>query len=68
MHQQTGCKVGYDADYGRLGAFDSLHHPQQIFAVTDLNVSLKWEIHLGVVALRDRLTRLQSDRVMLEAW
>lgn len=56
-----GVKVGYDftreisggfeyyADYGRLGSFDSLHNQQQqIFAVTDLNVSPKWEINLGV--------------------
>ena len=56
-----GAKVGYDftpkincgfeyyADYGRLGAFDSLHEQQQqIFAVTDLNVSPKWEINFGV--------------------
>jgi len=56
-----GAKVGYDftpkincgfeyyADYGRLGAFDSLHEQQQqIFAVTDLNVSPKWEINIGV--------------------
>lgn len=56
-----GAKIGYDftkqisggveyyADYGRLGAFDSLHkQQQQIFAVTDLNVSPKWEINFGV--------------------
>jgi hypothetical protein len=56
-----GAKVGYDftnkvsggleyyADYGRLGAFDTLHQQQQqIFAVTDLNVSPDWEINLGV--------------------
>lgn len=54
-------KVGYDftpkisggfeyyADYGRLGSFDDLHNQQQqIFAVTDLNVSPKWEINFGV--------------------
>jgi hypothetical protein len=41
--------VEYYADYGRLGAFDSLHdQQQQIFAVTDLNVSPKWEINIGV--------------------
>jgi hypothetical protein len=39
----------YYADYGRLGAFDSLHdQQQQVFAVTDLNVSPKWEINIGV--------------------
>jgi hypothetical protein len=56
-----GVKVGYDitkkvnagveyyADYGRLGSPASLHdQQQQIFAVTDLNVSPKWEINFGV--------------------
>jgi hypothetical protein len=56
-----GVKVGYDftrvisggveyyADYGRIGAFDSFsNQQQQIFAVTDLNVSPKWEINVGV--------------------
>lgn len=56
-----GVKVGYDvtkkvnvgleyyADYGQIGAFDSLHdQQQQIFAVTDLSVSPKWEINFGV--------------------
>src|SRR6202161_3247147 len=56
-----GAKVSYDftreisggleyyADYGRLGSFDTLHNQQQqIFAVTDLNVSPKWEINIGV--------------------
>ena len=56
-----GFKVSYDftrqisggfeyyADYGRLGAFDDLRQQQQqIFAVTDLNVSPKWEINFGV--------------------
>src|ERR1700733_7566384 len=38
--------VEYYADYGRLGAFDSLHmQQQQIFFVSDLNVSPKWEIN-----------------------
>ncbi len=54
-------KIGYDfskkisggfeyyADYGRLGSFYSLHdQQQQIFAVTDLNVSPRWEINVGV--------------------
>src|ERR1700728_2290686 len=41
--------IEYYADYGRLGAFDSLHNLQQeVFAVTDLNVSPKWEINFGV--------------------
>jgi len=56
-----GAKVGYDftpkisggleyyADYGRIGVFDALHdQQQQIFAVTDLNVSPAWEINIGV--------------------
>jgi hypothetical protein len=56
-----GVKVGYDftkvvnagieyyADYGRLGDPYALHdQQQQIFAVTDLNVSPKWEINIGV--------------------
>jgi hypothetical protein len=41
--------IEYYADYGRLGAFDSLHNQQQqIFVVTDLNTSPKWEINIGV--------------------
>ncbi len=56
-----GVKVGYDftkkvsggfeyyADYGRIGAVDSLRNQQQqIFAVTDLNISPVWEINIGV--------------------
>jgi hypothetical protein len=56
-----GAKIGYDftkvvsggfeyyADYGRITDFDTLHNQQQqIFAVTDLNVSPKWEINIGV--------------------
>ena len=39
----------YYADYGRLGEFASLHQQQQqVFAVTDLNVSPKWEINVGI--------------------
>ena len=39
----------YYGDYGRLGAFDSLHEQQQqLFVVTDLNVSPVWEINFGV--------------------
>ncbi len=54
-------KIGYDfnkvvsggfeyyADYGPIGNFDSLHNQQQqLFVVTDLNVSPKWEINIGV--------------------
>ncbi len=41
--------VEYYADYGRLGAFDSLHdQQQQIFVVSDLNVSPRWEINMGI--------------------
>jgi hypothetical protein len=56
-----GAKISYDfsnvvsagfeyyADYGRLWTWDALHEQQQqIFAVTDLNVSPKWEINIGV--------------------
>jgi hypothetical protein len=56
-----GAKIGYDftkaisagieyyADYGRIGSFEALHgQQQQIFAVTDLNVSPKWEINVGI--------------------
>jgi Multicopper oxidase len=36
-------------DYGRLFDFDSLHYQQQqLFVVTDLNVSPVWEINFGV--------------------
>jgi hypothetical protein len=54
-------KIGYDftrvvsagfeyyADYGPLGNIVPLHEQQQqIFAVTDLNVSPQWEINIGV--------------------
>ena len=41
--------VEYYGDYGRLGRIDALRdQQQQIFAVTDLNVSPKWEINFGV--------------------
>jgi len=56
-----GAKIGFDitkavnvgfeyyADYGRITSPDTLHNQQQqIFAVTDLNVSPKWEINIGV--------------------
>ena len=39
----------YDGRPAHLGDFYSLHNQQQqIFAVTDLNVSPKWEINIGV--------------------
>ncbi len=41
--------IEYDADYGRIRSPDTLHdQQQQIFLVTDLNVSPKWEINMGV--------------------
>jgi hypothetical protein len=41
--------IEYYADYGRLTDPYPLHdQQQQIFAVTDLNVSPKWEINVGV--------------------
>jgi hypothetical protein len=56
-----GAKIGYDfnkvisggieyyADYGRITRIASLHdQQQQIFLVSDLNVSPKWEINIGV--------------------
>jgi hypothetical protein len=56
-----GAKVGYDftkkisagfeyyADYGKIGSFDGLHdQQQQLFVVSDLNVSPAWEINFGV--------------------
>ncbi|WP_353072389.1 hypothetical protein [Tunturiibacter gelidiferens] len=56
-----GVKVSYDftrkisggfeyyADYGKLGDFYTLHNQQQqFFVVTDLNVSPKWEINMGI--------------------
>lgn len=56
-----GAKIGWDftkvvnagfeyyADYGRITDPYTLHdQQQQIFAVTDLNVSPKWEINIGV--------------------
>ena len=49
FNKQISGGVEYYADYGRLGAFDSLHYQQQqIFVVTDLNVSPNWEINIGV--------------------
>ncbi len=52
--------IEYYADYGRFFAWDPLHdQQQQFFAVTDLNISPKWEFNfgvgLGVTAATDRL-------------
>jgi len=41
--------IEYYADYGSITGISSLHdQQQQIFLVTDLNVSPKWEINMGV--------------------
>jgi hypothetical protein len=41
--------IEYYADYGRIGDFAPTHaQQQQVFAVTDLNVSPVWEINIGV--------------------
>jgi len=41
--------VEYYADYGRIGDFAPVHdQQQQVFVVTDLNVSPLWEINFGV--------------------
>ncbi len=47
--RKVSAGVEYYADYGRLFNFDGLHEQQQqIFVVSDLNVSPKWEINVGV--------------------
>ena len=47
--REVSAGIEYYADYGRLGYFDTLHEQQQqIFAVTDLNVSPKWEVNVGI--------------------
>ena len=47
--RQVSGGIEYYADYGRLCGFAGLHEQQQqIFAVTDLNVSPKWEINIGI--------------------
>jgi hypothetical protein len=56
-----GVKISYDftrvvsagleyyADYGRIDSFaSSRNQQQQVFAVTDLNVSPLWEINIGI--------------------
>jgi hypothetical protein len=41
--------IEYYADYGRIGGFAPAHdQQQQVFFVTDLNVSPVWEINFGV--------------------
>lgn len=47
--RQVSAGIEYYADYGRLWNWETLHNQQQqIFAVTDLNVSPKWEINIGI--------------------
>jgi len=47
--RQISGGIEYYADYGRLGDFYTLHNQQQqFFVVTDLNVSPKWEINIGI--------------------
>jgi hypothetical protein len=47
--QKISGGIEYYADYGEVGDFYSLHNQQQqIFVVSDLNVSPKWEINFGV--------------------
>jgi hypothetical protein len=41
--------VEYYGNFGRVWSFSALHdQQQQLFAVTDLNVSPKWELNFGV--------------------
>ena len=47
--KQISGGVEYYADYGAFAQFDAFREQQQqFFAVTDLNVSPKWEINFGV--------------------
>ncbi len=47
--RQISGGIEYYADYGRFFQFDSFHNQQQqFFLATDLNVSPKWEINIGV--------------------
>ncbi|HMF76984.1 MAG TPA: hypothetical protein VK604_15100 [Bryobacteraceae bacterium] len=47
--KQISAGMEYYADYGRLTQIDPLHQQQQqFFLATDLNVSPKWEINVGV--------------------
>jgi hypothetical protein len=46
---QVSGGLEYYADYGRVGDFAPTHdQQQQVFVVTDLNVSPLWEINIGV--------------------
>jgi hypothetical protein len=47
--KEVSAGVEYYADYGGFGQFDSFREQQQqFFAATDLNISPKWEINIGV--------------------
>src|SRR5271165_7195103 len=49
FNKQISGGIEYYADYGEVGDFYNFHNQQQqIFVVTDLNVSPKWEINFGV--------------------
>ncbi len=49
INRQVNVGVEYYADYCRITSPCDLHNQQQqIFAVTNLNVSPKWEINMGV--------------------
>ncbi len=47
--RRVNAGVEYYADYGRLGSPYALHDQlQDIFAVTDLNLSAQWEFNFGI--------------------
>jgi hypothetical protein len=49
INKEVNVGLEYYADYGNITAPYGLHdQQQQIFAVTNLNVSPKWEINIGV--------------------
>ena len=49
FNRQISGGIEYYADYGQVFDFYSLHdQQQQVFVVTDLNVSPNWEINIGV--------------------
>jgi len=49
LSREVSAGIEYYADYGRLDHFAATHdQQQQLFVVTDLNVSPVWEINVGV--------------------
>jgi len=49
LHSGRERRVEWYADYGAIGDIASVHnHQQQVFVVTDLNVSPVWEINIGI--------------------